>query len=255
MSIIKNEIPILEYDADKQSVIMPDHEHLTMRLPAKGVFAFLGDAVDQYAKAHNAEIAGEFISITKKYPVYVVRYGKEEICLVQAPVGAPAAAQILDWLISYGVTEIISSGSCGVLTKMEENVFLVPSRALRDEGTSYHYLRPSRYVDINPKARKAVEKTLREHNLRYTEVMTWSTDGFFRETEEKVAYRKAEGCQVVEMECSALAAVAALRGGIFGQLLFTADTLADPGSYDERDWGENSFAPALTYSLEAVCRL
>ena len=47
--------------------------------------------------------------------------------------------------------------------------------------------------------------------MRYKEVITWSTDGFFRETKEKVAYRKSEGCSVVEMECSALAAVSAFR--------------------------------------------
>lgn len=50
MSIVKNEIPILEYDTDTRAVIMPDHEHLAMKLPEKAVFAFLGGAVDKYAK-------------------------------------------------------------------------------------------------------------------------------------------------------------------------------------------------------------
>lgn len=255
MSIIKNELPILEYDTDAQSVLMPNHENLAMNLPRKAVLAFLEDTVDEYAKAHHAEIVGEFVSVTKKYPVYVVRYRNEDICLMQAPMGAPAAVQILDWLISYGVKEIISGGSCGVLTQMEENVFLVPYRALRDEGTSYHYLRPSRYVSINAQARAAIEKALQQHNLQYTEVITWTTDGFFRETRSKVEYRKQEGCSVVEMECSALAACAEMRGAVWGELLYTADSLADVNQYDARNWGGDSVAYTLELCMDAVSNI
>ena len=57
----------------------------------------------------------------------------EEICLAQAPVGSAAAAQFMDWLIGYGVKKIISAGSCGVLVDIEENAFLIPTKALRDE--------------------------------------------------------------------------------------------------------------------------
>ena len=124
------------------------------------------------------------VSATKDYPVYVLDAGGQQICLMQAPVGAAAAAQIMDWLIAYGVREIISGGSCGVLTDMKENTFLVPYKALRDEGTSYHYLPPERFFEISEKARSAIERTLTDHDLQYIEVITWSTDGFFRETKE-----------------------------------------------------------------------
>lgn len=50
MSILKNEIPILEFDSDKTAVINPDHEGLNLRLPEKCVFAFLGDYIDTYAQ-------------------------------------------------------------------------------------------------------------------------------------------------------------------------------------------------------------
>ena len=148
--------------------------------------------------------------------------------------------------------EIISCGSCGVLADIPENAFLVPCKALRDEGTSYHYLPPERFVDVSEKARHAIEKTMKNHGLPYMEVVTWSTDGFFRETKEKVAYRKSEGCSVVEMECSALAACAKMRGAIWGELLFTADTLADAEHYDERNWGDDSPSYALELCIEAV---
>ena len=66
-------------------------------------------------------------------------------------------------------------------------------------------------------------------------------DGFFRETKEKVAYRKSEGCSVVEMECSALAACAAFRSATWGMLLYTADSLADVQRYDQRHWGGSAY--------------
>lgn len=128
----------------------------------------------------------------------------------------------------------------------------MPVKALRDEGTSYHYVAPSRYIDIDPKMLRPIGKTLSSHGLAYQEVITWSTDGFYRETKEKVAYRQEEGCSVVEMECSALAAVAQLRGILWGQLLFTADTLADVEVYDQRNWGADSFSFALHLCLEVL---
>lgn len=99
---------------------------------------------------------------------------------------------------------------------------------------------------------KAIEKTIVEHGLEYREVITWTTDGFYRETKEKVAYRRQEGCEVVEMECSALAACASLRNAIWGCILFTADTLADVENYDERNWGKDSLSYALELCLDQL---
>lgn len=255
MSVMTNDIPILEYDTDLSAVIMPDHEYININLPQKAVFAFLRDDVDRYAKEHNAVVVTYFVSATKEFPVYVLEIEGQQICLMQAPVGASAATQILDWLIAYDVREIISCGSCGVLDDIPENTFLIPCKALRDEGTSYHYLPPERFVDVSERARYAIKKTMKDHGLPYMEVITWSTDGFYRETKEKVLYRKREGCSVVEMECSALAACAEMRGAIFGELLFAADTLSDAELYDERNWGDDSAAYALNLCIEAVLNI
>lgn len=145
--------------------------------------------------------------------------------------------------------------SGGVLVDMPENVFLIPTRALRDEGASYHYVAPSRYIDMNEKALGAIEKTLKQKNIPYKEVMTWSTDGFYRETPDKISYRIEEGCSVVEMECAALAAVAQFRGAIWGLLLFTADSLADIDNYDQRDWGSEAFDKALELCLDIIVQM
>lgn len=255
MSMIKNEIPILEFDTDQTAVINPIHEKLDLKLPKKCVFAFLGEYINEYAGKTETRKVSEFVSETKLYPIYITKYKGEEIVLCQAPVGSAPAAQILDWLMGYGVREIISAGSCGALKEFPESTFLVPNKALRDEGTSYHYAPPSRFMEISEKSRQAIKKTITEHGMKYQEVITWSTDGFYRETREKVAYRKSEGCSVVEMECSALAAAAAFRGAVWGMILYTADSLADAEKYDERNWGGNAYEYALTLCLDAVLKL
>lgn len=255
MSILKNEIPILEFDTEPLAVINPTHEELDLKLPKKCVFAFLGNYIDTYAKKANARQVSMFVSATKQYPIYIIKYRDEEIVLCQAPVGAAPAVQILDWLIGYGVSEIISAGSCGALEQFPESTFLIPRLALRDEGTSYHYAPPSRFMEIHAQARSAIQKTILEHGMKYQEVITWSTDGFFRETKEKVSYRKGEGCSVVEMECAALAACAAFRGVTWGMILYTADSLADVDKYDMRNWGSNAYEYGLTLCLDAVLKL
>lgn len=253
--IHKHEIPILEFDDNPQAVIMPTHEDLDLNLPARCVYAFLEEEIERYVNAVGAEKVGEFVSATKTYPVYVMTYNGEEVCLAQAPVGSAAAAQFLDWLIVYGVKQIISTGTCGVLVDMPENIFLIPTRALRDEGASYHYVAPSRYIEVDRRALTAIETVLRQASIPYQEVMTWSTDGFYRETPDKVAYRIEEGCSVVEMECAALAAVAQLRDAVWGLLLFTADSLVDIDNYDQRNWGAEAFDKALELCLDIAVQM
>ena len=103
MAIIKNEIPILEFDTEQTAVLNPTHENLGLNLPKKCVFAFLGAYIDEYASKSDTKQVSTFESATKHYPIYITKYKGEDIVLCQAPVGAAAATQILDWLIGYGV--------------------------------------------------------------------------------------------------------------------------------------------------------
>lgn len=254
MGLIKHEFPILERDTEQGAVIMPNRKNF-YRFPSKCVFAFLGDQVDRFAQTKASVKVGVFPSITKQFPIYKTIYKGEEICFCQAPFGASAATTLLDFIIGYGSKYIIACGSCGVLKDIDENEILIPITALRDEGTSYHYLAPSREIGINPKAVEAIQKAAKAFKINYEECKTWTTDGFYRETKDMVNYRKQEGCTVVEMECSALAACASFRNAIFGQILFTADTLARPDQHDERSWGISSYEIAFQLSLEAVYQI
>lgn len=251
--IRKHPIPILEYDDDPRAVIMNDRHDAA--LPRRAVFAFLGDPVDDYAAAAGAEVTEVYHTIGRDTNIYRIFHKGEELCLCRAPLGGSAAVQLLDFLLGHGVKQVIAVGSCGALAPLRENAFLLPEKALRDEGASYHYLPPERFVDTSQRIRSVLADTLAGHALTCCPCTTWTTDGFYRETAGMIAHRREEGCTVVEMECASLAACAAFRGADFAQLLYTADSLADASHYDARDWGEKSVLPALYLCLDAAANL
>ncbi len=251
MALFKNEIPILEFDTDPNAVIMPGH-HSDYHFPTKAVMLFMGPEIDAYVAEHNCEVVGKFESITKDFCVYKTHLNHVDIAFVQAPLGGAGAVQIMEQLIAGGVRELIAAGCCGALIEDTEGSFYIPTTALRQEGTSYHYLPPSREVELDYRVVKAICSVLEKAGLNYKTCKTWTTEGFYRETKEMVQYRKAEGYSVVEMECASLAACAKMRNVVFGQLLFTADSLADIEAHDIRNWGNDFFAAAMKIAMEAV---
>lgn len=253
MTLIKNEYPILDYDTNKISIIKA--ERYGYHFPEKAVLAFLGDEVDQFAAEKSAEVIVRYETMTTSYPVYRIYFENEEITLVRAPVGASPAAQVLEFLIGAGVKKVIAIGSCGTLVDLPENNWLITESALRDEGTSYHYLEGQRFIDLDKNVIAKIQEMFSERGFESETCKTWTTDGFYRETEDLVAYRIAEGCQVVEMECAALAAVSEFRQINFGQILFTADTLANAKQYDSREFGKDSIKMGLRLALAAVSKL
>jgi uridine phosphorylase len=112
---------------------------------------------------------------------------------------------------------------------------VVPIAAVRDEGTSYHYLPPSRTVEADPAVVAALEGVLVAGGAPFSVGRTWTTDAPYRETPARVAARRSEGCLTVEMEAAALLAVAQWRGVRFGQIVYAADALHGD-EWDHRDW-------------------
>lgn len=78
--IMKNEIPILEFDTDASAVIMPTHENLNLNLPKKAVFAFLGEHIDEYAKTHEQFRSVSFYQ-QRKTTRYMSSNTREKMCV------------------------------------------------------------------------------------------------------------------------------------------------------------------------------
>lgn len=248
---------LLDLDTDTNDLIggWDRDKYAPDTLPERLVLAFLGPTVDEFASERGWETAVELESITRDFPYYVTEHDGVRVGIVLAPLGAPAAVQNLEFGLNLGVRHVVAVGSCGALHSHEENAMLVPTRALRDEGTSFHYAPAGDWIELDPTAVAAVKDALVAANREFAEVSTWTTDGFYRETPAVIARRREQGCDVVDMECSALAAACAFRGADFAQLLYTADSLADLDAHDPREWGKASRSIALDLALDAVVRM
>jgi uridine phosphorylase len=115
----------------------------------------------------------------------------------------------------------------------------VVSGAIRDEGVSYHYLPPDREVTANESGVNALVNTLNNQGIPCRVGKTWTTDAPYRETLNKIARRRGEGCLTVEMESAALMAVAQFRNVVFGQALYGGDDLSGI-EWDNRSWQSRS---------------
>lgn len=244
-------IPLAEFSKE-EGLISPRFEHLPLQLPRRCLMAFLGEKrIAAFAEKRGGKVLGTFLSLTKPFPLYEVPGEKEPLLLVQAPAGAPAAVLIEDRLFAYGAEKVLAIGCCGSLADIPENCFFPIEKALRDEGTSYHYLPPSRFIELDKEPLLHLKNYFRKKNLPFSPAVTWTSDGFFRETEEKIRRRRQEGCSLVDMEASALAACARYRGKEFAEIMFTADTLSSL-THDQRRWGKESRNAALLLGMEAL---
>jgi uridine phosphorylase len=254
--IDNNDYPILEFDNATEAVIEPGQVLKPLEnLPERCVLCFFNDVITSLFadKGHFHRLHSEI----GHNPLYVAEQRGKKFAVVHPGVGAPLAAGTLEELIALGCRKFIACGGAGVLNQaIALGHLVVPASAVRDEGTSYHYLPPGREVAASPEAVTAIRKTLDERNITYVIGKTWTTDGLYRETPAKVARRRAEGCITVEMEASAFFAVAQFRGVTFGQILYGGDDLSGE-VWDQRDWFRQSSTREKLFWLaaEACLRL
>ena len=166
--------------------------------------------------------------------MYKVNYKGKCLALYKARLGAPACVGSFEDIIPMGAKRIILLGNCGVLDKsIEDCGIIIPTRAIRDEGTSYHYAPAADYIDVNKKYVEDFIAVLDTFGYPYVKGTTWTTDAFYRETRDKIRRRKEMGAICVEMECAAMQAMCDFRGVDFFQFLYAGDNL-DHSTWDPR---------------------
>ena len=142
--------------------------------------------------------------------------------------GAPIVALAVEELIAFGVQRFSSIGLAGSLQpELHAGDVVVCDRALRDEGTSYHYLPPARSVDAAPAFVQQLSATLSAHNVAHSSGTSWTTDAPYRESHREVETYRAEGVRTVEMEAAALFAVGQRLNVASAAVFVIGDRLAD----------------------------
>lgn len=144
----------------------------------------------------------------KLYSLLDIYVYKEVGFVRMTGIGSPNAVTILEELIALGGKEFLNIGTAGGLHN--EGVFLC-DKAIRDEGTSHHYLPHGDLAYPDKEFTDKLSKSLQKNGLAFETGTTWTIDAPYRETKAEVARYVKEGVKTVEMEASALFSVAKYR--------------------------------------------
>lgn len=210
------------------------------------VSTFSEAIVQKYASFSETEIIAWLYTANGRKPVYQLQYKGQKIAFYCSLVGAPACVAGIEEIRVMGAKKLVLFGSCGLLDEEAEGKIIIPTAAVRDEGTSWHYVLPSDEIQADEQTAAKMAAGVKACGYPYIEGKTWTTDAIYRETAERVQEQKDMGCIAVEMECAAAMAVAKFREFPFAQFLYGADSLSQ-GEWEPRDLAEHGLSKADRY--------
>ena len=233
------DIPLLEFDSEREAIIEPDSVYQNIDPPEHCIMPIYGSLLERLKAEGRLEKIHEFYTSFVPIEVHKMEFEGKYVTIAHPGLGASFAAAIMEELVALGCRKFVACGSAGVLKpELQRGAIVIPSSAVRDEGTSYHYCAPSREIGVDPQVVRRLEAVLQKHHVNYEIGKTWTTDAVYRETKSKIQTRKSEGCITVEMECSAFLAVAQFRDVVFGQYLAAGDDVSgdewDPRYMDDK---------------------
>jgi len=163
-------------------------------------------------------------------PFCIGKHNGVEIGVGRFWIGAPAAAMTLEEAIACGAKTIFEVGVAGSLqTFLQPGHLVVVTEAIRDEGTSHHYFPPEVKVESSKQLRERLIRHLTERKIGHSIGSVWSTDGIYRETRGKFRKFRDNGVLAVDMETSAIFAVAKYRSVEAASAQVISDVLTETG--------------------------
>jgi uridine phosphorylase len=167
-----------------------------------------------------------------------------------AGVGAPTAVMTLEELIALGFTKFVSLGAAGGLQpSMKIGDIVVCDRAIRDEGTSHHYLASAKYAHACPTLTADLLAAIQANGIAARTGTSWTTDAPYRETVDELRTYRDEGVATVEMEASAMFAVGAYRGVSVSSIFAISDILSEDG------WDHGFHTQDMATGMQRICEI
>ena len=228
---------LCEFDKNKTATFDPDEvANVIPDFPKIAICCFNHNLFDELLNGFKHEELARIRNENNDTIVYKINYKGKEFAFFLARVGAPALIADLEEVMVMGAEKFVVFGCCGVLdSRINDLGIIIPTSAIRDEGTSYHYMEASDEIKVNTNKEylNKFKNILEEHNYTYALGKTWTTDAIYRETKDKVLKRKEAGCISVDMECSAIFSLMKFRGKEAFQFFYAADNL-DAQKWDRR---------------------
>lgn len=221
--------------------------------PEVCITTFSESIIKNFVENNTAKVIANLYSANGTLPIYEIEYANKKMGLFLSRVGAPACVAGLEEIIALGAKKVVLFGCCGILNQsIADGKIIVPSSAVRDEGTSYHYFSGSEEINAEDYSTDTAIQCLKRHGIPYVVGKVWTTDAIYRETPEAIKERQKQGCIAVEMECSASLAVAKFRNIPIIQFFYGADNL-DCDTWQIRnltDYGLSLSDNYMTIALE-----
>ena len=153
-----HQYPVCEYDETRDAIIRAE-DFLEKCMPEKCVITFFRKELEHFVEEHHLPTIGYLHSEVLDIPIYKYETGEDQLCITMPFSTAPGAAGTIEELHAMGCNQFVICGGAGCLQKnMTVGNLILPTSAVRDEGTSYHYLPPAREVACDEKTIEKVRK-------------------------------------------------------------------------------------------------
>ena len=214
------------YHEEKESIIsleafLGERKYICDTAIATFSYEIFNAVIQRYPHKEVADIG----SANGHKPIYMLDVNGKSVIFYMSSIGAClAGTEIIEMQWQTGIKNLIIFGSCGALDGEATNgKYIIPTQAYRDEGMSYHYAKPSDYMDVKNSDKLA--GIFEKLDLPYVQGRVWTTDAPYRETKTAFEKRKKEGCIAVEMEISGIQAVCDFYGIELYSFIVSGDVL------------------------------
>ncbi len=249
--------PLLQHALDRPTAFTPETLLEAVRaerslprtdVPAVCLLDFDGDVTDRLVSSGRASAWPSWACFHT--PMFALEVEGAPCGIIPRTIGGPYAVLVAEQLRVSGAGVVIGLTSAGrVSPSLPLPSFVIPSRALRDEGTSYHYLPHSEFVEAMPFLVDALESAVAPLGRAVFRGTVWTTDAPYRETHEQLARHARAGILAVEMQAASLFAFSEARKFPAGVVAQVTNAVHD--SEDTFDKGNPVEEARL---VEAVCR-
>jgi uridine phosphorylase len=172
--------------------------------------------------------------------IYQGKVGQGQVTIALTFPGAPNCVALAEELVAFGTKQIFFMGYCGSLQQgVRAGAIIVPTEAIREEGTSFHYLPAGVPARPHQETQGIIVDCLRRKKIPFHQGLIWTTDAIYQETDKKIKRYQDQGILGVEMELSALFAFGMARGVAVGGVLVVTDELTP------ESWHPHFFSPRL----------
>lgn len=239
--------PILEFDDHDDVFIKPYFNVLDLPKVENLIITFFKEVVNELLENKAIEV---YMHLKGENDYTFYKFVNDDTLIFHGGIGGPLCGGMMEEAIAMGIKRILFCGGGGILKQMSVGHCIVIDSAIRDEGTSYHYAKPSREMVVDPNIVHTLDQGLNRLNVPHVVGKTWTTDAFYRETKDRVQRRREEGAILVEMEQASLIAIAQFRKVKYGAICYAGDDLTSD-VWDSRQWKSRQSVRSL---LVSVCQ-